>query len=150
MPRTRTTALLASILLASFAGCATTPPAKPTVQAQRENLAWVASDTAAQARLVDEFVAKSFSPAGPDKAALLARSAILATHAAEQSKRVAEFKDDGTEASARALQDLQARAEGLAEERRALEREWDIWQVQQGLKTAGDVRLIYQPRGPGC
>lgn len=22
--------------------------------------------------------------------------------------------------------------------------------VQQGLKTAGDVGLIYQPRGPGC
>lgn len=148
MPRTDATTLT-GLLLASLAGCAATQPAQPTVKTQCEALAWAASDTAAQARLVDEFVGKSFV-AGPDKATLLARSAILATHAAAQSKRVAEFKDDGSEASARALADLQARAEGLAEECRALQREWEIWQVQQGLKPAGDVGLIYQPRGPGC
>ncbi|MBM4100333.1 MAG: hypothetical protein FJ260_10370 [Planctomycetes bacterium] len=141
--------LILALLAPIVAGCAATQPAPQWVQAQRESPAWTASDTAPQARLVDEYVGKSFA-AGTEKSALLARSAILATHAAEQSKRVAEFKDDGTEESARSLQDPQARAEGLAEERRALQREWAIWQVQQGVRTVGDDTLIYQPRGPGC
>jgi len=137
---------IALLLAPVIAGCAAP---QPTVQAQRERLAWTATDTAAQARLVDEYVGKSFV-ATSEKSAMLARSAILATHAADLSRRIAEFKDDGSARAASTLVDLQARAEGLAEERRALEREWDIWQVQQGLKTAGDARFIYQPKDNDC
>lgn len=142
-PASSTAALLIATVIA---GCSA-PQA--TVQAQRERLAWAASDTAAQARLVDEYVGKSFV-ATSEKSAILARSAILATHAADLSRRIAGFNDDGSKQAASTLVDLQARADGLAEERRALEREWDIWQVQQGLKTAGDARFIYQPRDPDC
>jgi hypothetical protein len=146
MPRPLIASIAALLLAPVIAGCAAP---QPTVQAQRERLAWSASDTAAQARLVDEYVGKSFV-ATSEKSAILARSAILATHATDLSRRIAEFKDDGSQAAASMLIDLQARADGLAEERRALEREWDIWQVQQGLKTAGDARFIYQPKNPDC
>lgn len=146
MPRSLIASIATPLLVPVITGC--TAP-QPSVQAQRERLAWSAGDTAAQARLVDEYVGKSFV-ATSEKSAILARSAILATHATDLSRRIAEFKDDGSQAAASTLIDLQARADGLAEERRALEREWDIWQVQQGLKTAGDARFIYQPKGPDC
>jgi len=144
--------LLAFAMLANLGGCASM---QATPQPQRADLAWRAEDTRNFARFVGEFV-RNHQPvtaggAGPDKSALLARAEILQQHAQVQAERVAEFVADGSRAAGTTLQDLQARDDGLRRERAALNHEWDVWQVQLGIKQAADTELSYVPAtGTGC
>jgi hypothetical protein len=144
-PLLLTTALLSS---AAVVGCAST---QATPQQRRENLAWSAEDTRNFARFVGEFV-RNREGASADNPALLARAEILRQHAEDQSRRVAAYQvacetgaPQGSEAT---LDDLQRRNEGLRRERAALNHEWDVWQVQIGVKKAEDTELSYVPATP--
>jgi hypothetical protein len=171
MRHIRLTATFAAIALpfaASLAGCGTTQTTsqtKPqaTPQQQRENLAWSAEDTRSFARYVGDFVAnhesKTYQGAAADKSALLARAEILQQHAQVQAQRIAGLEFDGSPKSINALKDLntlkdlKARNDGLRRERAALDHEWDVWQVQIGIKKAEDTELSYIPELPedaGC
>ena len=137
-----------------------------TPQQQRENLAWSAEDTRSFARYVGDFVmnheSKTYQGAAAGKSALLARAEILQHHAEAQAQRVAALELDGSTNSASALRnlkdlktlkDLKARNDGLRRERAALDHEWDVWQVQLGIKKAEDTELSYIPESPddaGC
>lgn len=155
--RTAPLAAIALPLAASLGGCETTPAtahskAQTTPQQQRENLAWSAEDTRNFARYVGEFVQNRES-ASADKSALLARAEILQQHAQAQAQRVAGLEFDGSPKSIIALKDLRARNDGLRHERAALNHEWDVWQVQLGIKQAEDTELSYTPELPddgGC
>ncbi len=131
-----------------------------TPQQQRENLAWSAEDTRSFARYVGDFVmnheSKTYQGAAAGKSALLARAEILQHHAEAQAQRVAALELDGstnTASALRTLKDLKARNDGLRRERAALDHEWDVWQVQLGIKKAEDTELSYIPESPddaGC
>lgn len=145
--------LLAFAMLANLGGCASMQPSPQ--QQQRADLAWRAEDTRNFARFVGEFVTNhqpvADGGAGPDKSALLARAEILQQHAQVQAERVAGFVADGSRAAGITIQDLQARDDGLRRERSALNHEWDVWQVQLGIKRAADTELSYVPvAGTGC
>lgn len=134
------------VLLAALVGCAT---AGPTVQRQREGLAWSAQRAADEAKLIQSYLAHEFA-AGSDKATMQTRAVVLAQHAKEQADRVAAFKADGTAASTMALRDLQDRDAGLREELRSVEREWTVWQVQHGLRKPQDAELAYERQAADC
>ena len=140
-------ALLVATTVAS--GCAAP---QLSAQRQREDMAWYAQDSVGFARTVTDAVDQAFV-AGNEKSALLARAAILAHHAKEQ-KALAQADGanaaGGSEASTLTLADLRARNDALHQERMTLEREWDVWQVQQGVKKADATELIYDRRQPGC
>ena len=68
----------------------------------------------------------------------------------ERARRRAGDSAHSAEASEFAIKDLAARAEGLWEERAALNRAWDLWQVQHGLKRAEDTDLVYRAVAGGC
>ena len=142
---------VAALLVATAVASGCTAP-QLSAQRQREDMAWFAQDSAGFARTVTTAVDQAFVP-GNDKSALLARAAILAHHAKEQ-KALAEADvataAGGTDASARALADLQARGEALRQERIVLEREWDVWQVQHGVKKADATEMVYDRRLPDC
>ncbi len=138
--------LAPAALLASVVGCAT-PRATP--QMEQENLKWSANYASDFAKLVQSYVNKEFVPS-PDKATLLTQAAILAHHAQVQAKSVAAYTPSNTKESEFMLRDLQARAVGLQEECKALEMQWNVWQVQHGLQKIEDIEMVYVRADPGC
>ncbi len=141
--------IASSLLFTAFAGTTVVgcTAIQSTPQQQRENLAWSAEDTRSFARFVGEFV-KNHQGASTDKAALLARAEILLQHAQTQAAQVKSFEADGSRKSGVTLKDLQARNDGLRRERSELNHEWDVWQVQIGIKKAEDTELSYVPINP--
>ena len=138
--------LAPAALLASVVGCAA-PRATP--QMEQENLKWSANYASDFAKLVQSYVNKEFVPS-PDKATLLTQAAILAHHAQVQAKSVAAYTPSNTKESEFMLRDLQARAVGLQEECKALEMQWNVWQVQHGLQKVEDIEMVYVRADPGC
>ena len=138
--------LAPAALLASVVGCAA-PRATP--QMEQENLKWSANYASDFAKLVQSYVNKEFVPS-PDKATLLTQAAILAHHAQVQAKSVAAYTPSNTKESEFMLRDLQARAVGLQEECKALEMQWNVWQVQHGLQKIEDIEMVYVRADPGC
>ena len=138
--------LAPAALLASVVGCAA-PRATP--QMEQENLTWSANYASDFAKLVQSYVNKEFVPS-PDKATLLTQAAILAHHAQVQAKSVAAYTPSNTKESEFMLKDLQARAVGLQEECKALEMQWNVWQVQHGLQKVEDIEMVYVRADPGC
>ena len=138
--------LAPAALLASVVGCAA-PRATP--QMEQENLKWSANYASDFAKLVQSYVNKEFVPS-PDKATLLTQAAILAHHAQVQAKSVAAYTPSNTKESEFMLKDLQARAVGLQEECKALEMQWNVWQVQHGLQKVEDIEMVYVRADPGC
>ena len=138
--------LAPAALLASVVGCAT-PRATP--QMEQDNLKWSANRASDFAKLVQSYVNNEFVPT-PDKATLLTQAAILAHHAQVQAKSVAAYTPGNTKESEFMLKDLQARAVGLQEECKALEMQWNVWQVQHGLQKVEDVEMVYVRTDPGC
>lgn len=138
--------LAPAVLLASVVGCAT-PRATP--QMEQDNLKWSANYASDFAKLVQSYVNKEFVPS-PDKATLLTQAAILAHHAQVQAKSVAAYTPSNTKESEFMLRDLQARAVGLQEECKALEMQWNVWQVQHGLQKIEDIEMVYVRADPGC
>ncbi|MEY4821287.1 MAG: hypothetical protein RLY72_939 [Planctomycetota bacterium] len=141
--------IASSLLFIAFAGTTVVgcTAIQSTPQQQRENLAWSAEDTRIFARFVGEFV-KNHQGAATDKTALLARAEILLQHAQTQAAQVKSFEADGSRKSGVTLKDLQARNDGLRRERSELNHEWDVWQVQIGIKKAEDTELSYVPINP--
>ncbi|HAQ68389.1 MAG TPA: hypothetical protein DCR70_11820 [Phycisphaerales bacterium] len=138
--------LAPAALLASVVACAA-PRATP--QMEQENLKWSANYASDFAKLVQSYVNKEFVPS-PDKATLLTQAAILAHHAQVQAKSVAAYTPSNTKESEFMLRDLQARAVGLQEECKALEMQWNVWQVQHGLQKIEDIEMVYVRADPGC
>lgn len=138
--------LAPAALLASVVACAV-PRATP--QMEQENLKWSANYASDFAKLVQSYVNKEFVPS-PDKATLLTQAAILAHHAQVQAKSVAAYTPSNTKESEFMLRDLQARAVGLQEECKALEMQWNVWQVQHGLQKVEDIEMVYVRADPGC
>ena len=138
--------LAPAALFASVVGCAA-PRATP--QMEQENLKWSANYASDFAKLVQSYVNKEFIPS-PDKATLLTQAAILAHHAQVQAKSVAAYTPGNTKESEFMLKDLQARAVGLQEECKALEMQWNVWQVQHGLQKVEDIEMVYVRADPGC
>ena len=138
--------LAPAALLASVVGCAT-PSATP--QMEQENLKWSANYASDFAKLVQSYINKEFVPS-PDKATLLTQAAILAHHAQVQAKSVAAYTPRNTKESEFMLKVLKARAIGLQEECKALEVQWNVWQVQHGLQKIEDIEMVYVRADPGC
>lgn len=150
-------ALLVAFCTGSVISKAQTPAASGTAAADTTvnpdvvvgTIAWSANDTLTFANFTAEFVGHSAAPA-ESKSALLARAAMLAHHASKQSQRIEAFGAKGSSAEPSDLKDLQARDEGLRNERRELASELSVWQVQHGLIRAEDTDLVYVPVEPGC
>ncbi len=153
--------VLSAVLVAFFTGSAMSKAQSPasTGTAQtgaavnpdvvREAIAWSANDTLTFANFASEFVGHSPVPA-ESKSALLARAAMLAHHASKQSKRIEAYGAKDASAEPAELRDLQARDEGLRDERRDLASELSVWQVQHGLIRAEDTDLVYKPVDGDC
>ena len=138
--------LAPAVLLTSVVGCATS---RATPQMEQENLKWSAHRAADFAKLVQSYVNNEFVPT-PDKSALLTQAAILAHHAQVQAKSVAAYTPSDSKESAFMLRDLQARAVGLQEECKALEVQWNVWQVQHGLQKIEDIEMVYVRDDSAC
>ncbi len=142
-------ALLIAALLppAAFLGGASlatqstpTPAAAEASGPSAEDLVHQAKDTEIFARFVGDFVERH-SALASEKTAILARASIVAHQADRQAAKAAAYVNHDTEESARELRGLRLRAVRLGEERVVLEREFGVWQVEQGVIRAEDLDL---------
>lgn len=145
-------ALLIAALLppAAFLGGASlatqstpTPAAAEASGPSAEDLVHQAKDTEIFARFVGDFVERH-SALASEKTAILARASIVAHQADRQAAKAAKaaaYVNHDTEESARELRGLRLRAVRLGEERVVLEREFGVWQVEQGVIRAEDLDL---------
>lgn len=139
--------IVALVLSATLVGAAAS---RDTSQAQADELSWFAGDTCNFARFAADFVSRSHVPTD-DKPSLLARAAILAHHSQAQVRLVAAWAAKGPDGLDSELQELRARSTGLREERRTLERELSVWQVEHQMASPEDIDLVYLvPVGGGC
>ena len=117
----------------------------------RDDMLWRASSSRDFAGLVQTYISREFVDAA-SRTHLNAMALVLAAHAQAMAAEIHAYKADDSETSRRTLELLRARSDALRDERIALEREWNIWQVEHGLKKAEDVELLFKaPVGEsGC
>jgi len=137
----------------ALAGCSFhREAAKPEASQSDERLHLsMRTDTALQlADLVDEWTSAHPEIPQSEKAAILARAAILRVNAHRVRQQLTEFRPaDGSEATQAQVREYQARATELKEEFLALVRELGVWQVQHGLKKPDEIWVAYdrEPMG---
>ncbi len=112
-----------------------TMPAATTIGAARHLAHWLEKDLAADTKISDA-----------DKADLRARAQILAAQAASLDDAAAAYerKDPGV-----SKRDLEHRTAALDEEYRVLMREWMVFQVRHGQRSASEVGEIEPVNPPG-
>ncbi|MFO0783484.1 MAG: hypothetical protein U0636_07355 [Phycisphaerales bacterium] len=117
----------------------------------RDDMLWRAGSARDFAGLVQTYINREFVDAAA-RTHLNAMALVVAAHAQVMAAEINAFKADDSEASRRAMELLRARSDALRDERIALEREWNVWQVEHGLKKAEDVELLFKaPVGEnGC
>lgn len=81
--------------------------------------------------------------ADADKAMLRARAEVLRAHAERLSSAIEHFDPQGKANPSITLANLSARAGALNEEHRLAFREWGIWQVRHGLRSAEDIVEVF-------